>query len=284
MVFKTTPAKDLIRDVYDKQIVHKCSQEHGCKLSYFGLPGALILDIISWKEHLRLFTAIERDEDLLRHRLITSAFKHGIDDRLQLLSGDIDDVMLHWKDSNGKAPSLPAYDILNLDYEGGIVYKDLLGNSKRMSAIKKMIERQEKERTGFLLFMTVNTRNKDYNEFDNVLKDIEDQLLEYNIPATEVINWYESQGYAYKLKVYVPYVFDSIAATNRFIANYHPPVTYLGASSRRMVHFAMEMQYDETRAGRSRSRSLISILDLPFKEIRKNEFVDIPVRTIAAIT
>jgi hypothetical protein len=281
MVFKTTPSKDLVRDKYDKQIVTEFHEAAGCKLSYFGLPGALMLDVLSWKESLRFFTAVERDDYLIRHRLLGTAFEKGIDPQLQLLSGDIDDVMANWKDVNGEVPALRSYDIVNLDYEGGIVYKDLQGDSRRMRSIKKFIMRQADEKQDFLMLMTVNTRNKDCKEFENTLDDIEAQLSEYGIDASEIIEWYKAQGYDLKLKVYVPYVFDSIAASHRFMVRYHPPVSYLGSSNRRMVHFVMQMEYDETRAGRPRTRSLVYVMNIPLLEIRKNTLTSVPIKTIA---
>lgn len=280
MVFKTTPAKDIIRVSVDKTIIADFQKRAGCKLSYFGLPGGLMLDILCWKELLRHFAAVERDQDLIEHRLLSTAFKRNIDRELELLRGDIDEVMSKWKDVDGRVPSLRSYDVLNLDYEGGMMYKDLQGSSRRLAAIRQMIQRQANEKQDFLLLMTVNTRNRDSKEFDNALQDIQDQLSEYGIDASEVVDWYKGQGYHYKLKVYVPYVFDSIAGSSRYVVRYHPPVTYLGSSSRRMVHFVMQMEYDETRAGRLKSRSLLQVMNIPFYEIAKSRLVELPIKTL----
>jgi hypothetical protein len=280
MVFKTTPAKDLIRSKYDKGKVESLQKRLGYKLAYFGLPGEEMLDVLCWRDYIDYVTAVERKETVA-DAILTTAFKHCIDNRLEILRGDIDQIMLRWEDNMKRSPSRQAYEIINLDYEGGIMYKDLIGNSKRLTAIKEIIGRQANQKKDCLMFLTVNTRNRDKKEFRSAIVDILEQILQYGLErsiadrATEVLHWYADQRYDYKIKVFLPYVLEPLLADKRYVAHYHEPVTYLGSSNIRMVHFAIDMKYDETRASRTKSRALPQIVDIPFYEIRNNAFVQL---------
>ena len=266
LIFVSTLNKDIIRSKFDKVVVEDEWRRKGRSLTYFGLPGPEMLDVLEWRKYLGTIIAVER-EMYARHFLRTKVFKEGYGaDRFQILAGDIDDVILEGKDLDGKKPMEPVFDLINLDYYGGLVYKDLKGKSKRVKALKKLFEIQSKEERDFLLLLTINTRNRDYEEFDRTLDIIQGELEDYGVDASGVIDWYKEARYDFKIKVYLPYVLGCWSIRDCFVCEDIHVVTYQGSSGRRMVHFATVFHYDEKIVGRAKSGSLVDMLNLPMHE------------------
>jgi hypothetical protein len=268
MPFVSTKSKDLIREQYDKEIIQKEKKRKNVPLIYFGLPGWKMLDVLEWRKYLGKIIAVER-ERMYRHLLLNVAFSNNLDAQLQLLVGDIDDILLKGFDEEETQPIEPTFDLVNLDYEGGILYKDMKGEAKRLNAIKKLFERQSIGKRDFLLLCTFNTRNRDEREFNHTLDIINSQLASYNIDAAEVIEWYKNARYDFKIKVYFPYALDRLAGGNRFTSHFYPPVTYQGSSGVRMIHFVCACRYAERLiAG---GKSLVEIINLPMFEIKRSK-------------
>ena len=266
MPFVSTPNKDLIRKEFDKYVVEDHYLKKAEPLTYFGLPGLEILDILEWREYLGKIIAVERDL-YTRHFMRSKAFSEGFDPtNFQILFGDIDDVILKGEDLEGEKPKESAFDVVNLDYEGGLVYKDLSGTSKRVRAIKKLFSLQQAGKKDFVLLLTVNTRNRDWGEFDRTLDEVQNELEEYGIEdVSKNIEWHKTAGYAYKIKVYLPIHLGIWARTSNFFCSSISPVTYLGTSRRRMVHFACAFVYGKPKLG----QSLLKILNMPMYEVKK---------------
>src|SRR5881396_2295905 len=119
MIFRSSLNKDLIRRDIDLDLVRQLYESKGQQLTYFGLPGTELLDLSEWRDYLGSFTCVERSEPLMIHMLLDNAFNKGLDKDLQLMVGDIDQIMLSWKDDCGCSPRSDAFDIVNLDYVGG---------------------------------------------------------------------------------------------------------------------------------------------------------------------
>jgi hypothetical protein len=261
--FKTTPNKDLLRKRFDLDAVEDHFIKKGRELTYFGLPGPQILDILEWKKYLKTVIAVERDL-YAKHFMRSKAFSKGFDpSNFQILFGDIDDIILKGEDLDGAKPVEEAFDLINLDYEGGLVYKDLMGDSKRVKAIKRLFDMQQESKRDFLLLLTINTRNRDWGEFNKTLDQIQEELEEYNVEnIAGVIDWYKDAGYAYKIKVYLPVHLGIWARSHSFYCSEVKAVMYLGSSNRRMVHFACSFDYGEPKLG----QSLVRILSMPMYE------------------
>jgi len=261
--FVTTPNKDLLRKKFDLDAVEDHFKKKGKRLAYFGLPGPQILDILEWRKYLGTVMAVERDL-YAKHFMRSKAFSMGFNQsNFQILFGDIDDIILKGEDSDGTKLREEAFDVINLDYEGGLVYKDLVGDSKRVKAIKRLFDLQQASKRDFLLLLTVNTRNRDWGEFNKTLDQIQGQLEEYNVEnIADNIDWYKSAGYAYKIKVYLPVHLGIWASSTSFSCSEAKAVMYLGSGNRRMVHFACSFVYGEPKLG----QSLIRILSIPMYE------------------
>ena len=95
----------------------------------------------------------QREEDLNVHRLIHKNVLLSDLDEFQLLLGYIEDIILNGVDqvrirprmSTGDHPLLASfrYDMVNLDFLGGMGYKgDKTKKARRIQALKKLLERQ----------------------------------------------------------------------------------------------------------------------------------------------
>ena len=271
MAFVSTLNKDTIRSSYDEQIV----KNFGKDLSYFGLPGSEILDLKEWRECLEYIIAVEWDE-IAAQQLLDNVFQSGLNlEKFQLLHGDIDDILIKGTDDYGIPIKFP-FNLVNLDYQGGILYKDMRGRSKRIRAIECLFERQREAGKNFLLFFTFNSRNRDVGEFTNTINTIEEHLAGYSISSQEVegfFDWYRNSRYDYKIKIYVLYLIDALASSRQFKCKFHPPVTYLGSGNVRMIHFAFYLEWIPTiRPGLS---NILEILNTRMKQVEKGKMSDL---------
>jgi hypothetical protein len=178
----------------------------------------------------------------------------------QVLRGDVDDIILRGFDNDGTYPQRRTvrpdgfvrflYDLVNLDYCGGIAYKSKAskGPSRRVRALQKLFERQEG--IPFVLFLSFNVRQMLDQELTSFLQQYRRDLD----PAFHsIIDWYATRGNGdkwYKLKAAVPLYVHQIAEHARFRVRSLPPIAYVGTGSARMVHFAFELipTSDEYRA------------------------------------
>jgi hypothetical protein len=280
MPFATTPNKDFIRKRYDKPIIESFTKEIKDKLTYFGLPGPEILDIKEWKKYISKIIAVERDE-INAQILLENIFGLNVKSSdFQLLHGDIDKILISGKDEYGAIINFP-FNLANLDYEGGIIYKDLKGKSKRIEAIRSLFERQRGVGKNFILFFTFNSRNKDEKEFNHVLNKIQDLLSKYGISyeqTEDVFEWYRSQRIDFKIKIYVLNIIQDLSVANRFECHPYTPITYLGHSNVRMIHFPFKFEWNPNlQVG---MKCLLDIVNTDINEVEANKIVKLKTPTI----
>lgn len=262
MPFADTDNKSTIRRAWDKALLDYWRRKHKRdKLTYFGLPGPDIRDLLDWKDVLdRCRTGVEalgrtRQEQLKAQddmgRLNTNLFMAGLSSGFQLLRGDLEDVVLDGLDQDGKRPQInderPAhaarfgYDLVNLDFDGGIGYRDSNGAAKRVAAIKKLFERQEGH--DFVLLLTINVRDTLGNEIEDYLRGL--RALERGPMWRETLDWYLERANGereYKLKATIPSFIHAIAETRVFQCTARPPISYEGHERAHMIHFAFELE------------------------------------------
>lgn len=172
---KFTTAKAKVREINLKGL-QSCLQKKGrpADLSYFGLPAGGLEDVWAWSEHLGSVDAVERGargrEWRWQHGLAVNAILWGVPN-FRLLRGDIDDVILDGRDAVRQPVKWP-YDVVNLDYSGGIMYKKPDERPRRVEAIKKVIGCQGECGHPFFLCITVNDRHHDLGEITETLQDI----------------------------------------------------------------------------------------------------------------
>jgi len=226
--FIPSPIKMHIREDHDKSLVQELYLQMGRKLSYLGLPGPHMHDIITWQEWLEYCVAVEYDEQS-KDLLLEASFLSGFSSKLKVIQDDIDNYIINTLPQKEKN----AFDIINLDYYGAPLNLNKMGESNRYKAFEGLFDYQTKVNNPnpFILFVTNGVRNKDKGQIDLMLEDIKRHVDESLMPPASSI------GYS-KMKVIVPYLIRSAAASRKWDITLKYGITYKGSNNIRMVHFA----------------------------------------------
>lgn len=281
MAFADSPNKHAVRSHWDLPILKRWRLDVGRPLTYFGLTGPRMLDLIAWREVLdRRRDAIEElprgrkkreAADQAAAALQTTAMRKGLSDGLEILRGDIGTIIMNGLDAFGVRPQMSdgaadrsrfTYDLHNLDFDGGLAFiEKKTGSAPRMDAIKKLFERQRGH--SFVLMLTINVRNTVGREIQDFLDRLSAQ------PEGGAIEWYRQRGdgeVEHRLKAIVPLLIRASAHPQGFRCYSHPPVAYTGHKGARMVHFCFELTAeDKVFAGVSMQHEA-DLLRLPMLE------------------
>jgi hypothetical protein len=257
--FATSEAKDCIRQLWDRPILQARVLQTGGPLTYFGLPGPAVHDLLDWRDLLGKRTGVERlrkgkaqIEDRERHRrLLRNVLANGLSEGFQLLRGEIEDVILDGSDVDGTTPSesdnAPAirmrfrYGLVNLDFVGGVGHPDKYGQSKRTRAIKELFRRQEG--TSFVLLLTVNVRDTIEPELARYLGEAQTRVHDDLRPALVWSAEHEKGRQSYMLKAAVPLFIHHTAEEHMFRCRAYPPISYDGTGRTHLVHFVFELDH-----------------------------------------
>lgn len=261
-----TVNKQKVRELNLRLIKEHFEKRKG-QLCYFGLPGEGMRDILLWQEFFSDFYAVERgepgEEFLLQHNLHLSAFKYGVSDKLHLLRGELDNVLLQGYDDYSNAVEYP-FDVVTLDYCGGIIYKNSTGQSARANSIGELIRNQALHNKDFLLFLTCNLDSDDQGEIQKVFLDIQRELKKLGVDADQPIKAYLAHAKKEaRLKVYVPYLIRTLSVST-YQGETYKPICYLGNRETHMMSFSFWMERSSKyAAGRPNRQSLVQLLNLP---------------------
>ena len=267
---KFTKNKDRVRQLQRETIEKYLPGRQD--LRYFGLPSSALADAIAWQEIFSEFVAVERGEEgkewELQHDLELQAFRSGISDRVTQLRGDIDVIIARGKDKFGNKVKFP-FDIVSLDYSGGLFYKDRKGDKLRLQAIARLIERQAKAKQPTILMISCNLDAVDAGEIKGALGNMRTELVRYGTRADEVLNAYLSDPRdEVRLKLYVPYFVNQEAAKHHCHCETQNVIVYDGNKGVRMMAFRFILTFDETiQALRSPRERLSQIINKPLFEI-----------------
>lgn len=241
-------------------------------LRYIGLPASTLTDLAQWKEYFNHFSVVERgqpdQEFICQHDLMLSAMRLGISRRLSLLRGDLDDILLNGKDTFGNSVKYP-FDVVSLDYSGGILYKTSSGKAKRPESISKLCEEQAHYNRDFLLFLSTNMDIQDQGEVKSTFDEIERDLSKMGIDVTKTTRAYRDHPLLEaRLKVYVPYMMRNLSS-RWFRCTTFKPIYYVGNKETRMMHFSFWLERtEEAVAGKPNRQTIIQLLDLPVFECK----------------
>jgi hypothetical protein len=262
--FTSSDAKDFIRDRFDFEILRGFRLEYypDQQLAYFGLPGEKLLDILSWRSLIGRWTAVQindsAEEQEVASRLIRNVMLNHLDRGFDPVWANIDELLTN--PSQCSELQWP-YQIVNLDYYGGFV--NAAGDeraSRRMEAIRSMFEHQEG--SPFVLFLTINLRDRDRGVLADQFKQEEEDLLALEVRGvSEVFAAHRELGNAGMLKIIVPVFLAGASLRHNLI--FHAPLLYRG--TQQMIHFAVQCTpYRDGGAGRVlRTRDRIDIINLP---------------------
>jgi hypothetical protein len=234
-------------------------------LRFLGLPASTMMDVLQWQNYFQHITAVERGEPgkeyLYQHDLMLTAMQHGLTGKLDLLRGDMDEILLAGRDGFGNPVSYP-FDVVSLDYSGGLVYKNSTGWAKRPESIGCLIEEQAKRNQNFLLFVSCNLNNEDRGEIRAIFVDIERELEKLGLDAHNIIQAYMGHELEeVRLKVYVPCLIGSLSA-RWYQCEHFKPIYYEGNRGTRMMHFSTWLNRTlDYVAGRPSRQTLVYILN-----------------------
>jgi hypothetical protein len=289
-LFKDTDNKAVIRQAWDCPILERWHKQVLRPLSYFGMPGPEIRDLIDWNHLLGQKTAVQivrkeasrKEEDLESVRKMhANAMRRDLL-KFQVLLAAVEDVILYGHDMNNDRPVLIEngaggefrfrYDIVNLDFEGGTGYRVPTSRSRsigsgsggnRIEAIRRVFDRQKGH--DFILFLTVNVRD---TLGDEPMTYLQDQAAKYDQSVIRsIVSWTTNLDKGKKhiqLKTWIPIFILDEAEMKGFRCHCYPPVYYEGYKSARMVHFVFELRYDAKRVLRAASNQRVKeVVQLP---------------------
>jgi len=231
--FTSSSAKDYIRHVVDRDIIRHFRNQHysGQQLAYLGLPGEAILDILSWREFIGYSTAVENDESTLS-ALELNVLKNRLEGIVHPIRANIDELL---STETGRNRLCWPYHIVNLDYYGGLVNCKENRESKRLEALKGLLAKQRD--VAFVLLLTLNLRDKDRGELDDLVQQQEDDLRLIDPEGVKAcFGRHRELGHAGLLKIYVPVFLLNEA--KRHSLEFFPPILYQG--TQQMVHFVVQ--------------------------------------------
>jgi len=280
LAYEDTPNKATIRRAWDLPVLRQKATQLGRSLSYLGLPGPEIRDLIDWRDVLGSRTGVESMGRTRQQRDLFSAvaaqinmnvLARDLSSGFQLLRADIEDVILQGVDENGRVPQLISggssasakflYDVVNLDFDGGIGYVNHQGSSKRASALKKVFERQEG--TGFILLLTINVRHTLGGEFEEYIRGMISRAIDAETRQILELCVARPVGQLeYKMKAVVPSFIQSAAELRMFESRCLPLIVYEGHKRAKMVHFVFVLQHKPGNLkhyGTQNDRDLVSL-------------------------
>lgn len=267
-----TNNKQVVRDLQHQIIKKKLNLRLG-KLRYFGLSSDEMKDVQDWKDSLSEVEAVERGETdkpwKKQHSLMLTAFRSGMFAQVMILRGDIDSIILKGKDNFGRHPTYP-FDVVSLDYSGGLLYRDSHGRQHRLEAIRKLIERQASYKVDYLLYISSNLDCSEDAEIARTLANIKTELRRYGVNAEKVISAYLNHTDAeVRLKIYVPYFINQVAASANYSCDTEKVIFYRGNLNTRMMNFRFYLKHDpRTTAPRFPKERLVQIINSPMLQIR----------------
>jgi hypothetical protein len=276
--FTSSEAKNFIRDIFDFEIIRAFKHEYyqDQQLAYLGLPGEELLDVLSWRQFIARWTGVQIADTpnniAIAERMIHKVLWNRMERGFELIRANIDDLL---DTEVGQQQLKWPYHIVNLDYYGGLVNAAENRTSRRLNALRGLFARQAD--VAFLLFLTLNLRDRDRGELTRLVDAEEEELSALEIEGvTECFAAHREFGHAGELKIYVPIFLGANA--NRHTLIFHPPILYQG--TQQMIHFAIHcIPYNENSSGRIfRTKDHLSFINLPLHllhsrdDLRKVEF------------
>ncbi|MBA7516836.1 hypothetical protein ES705_08885 [subsurface metagenome] len=267
--YASTRNKERVRDE-DTKLIKKEFIRRRQKLSYLGMPSGEMRDILAWRKYINRFTTVEID-DKQRRELVLNVIRNNLQDRVDILFGDIEEILLKGKDQYNNRLKFP-YTIVFLDFFGSILYRGF----RRVKAIKALITKQ----TGnsFLLLLTFNLRERRYckNVIMGVLKKIQKELCSYYVydeptrkKVESIVSWYSSNttSEVYRQKLFVPYFIKTTAEECNYKVHAYSPIFYRGYNNSPMIHFAFKLLPEfESPTKTISEQTIIDIINLNQKE------------------
>lgn len=251
----------------DFTLIKRHFKHNQSNLRYFGLPGSNLIELRAWDSYFCHYSAIERGKGnagyLEQHKLILTAMQYGLADKLMLFRGEMDEILLRGRDEFNNLIQYP-FDVVSLDYSGGLLHKDKYGGSRRIESINQLFSQQAALDKDFLFFVSANLDNEDQGEIRLVLNDINRELGKMGIDANKTLRLLlNHNAEEARLKVYIPYLIKNLA-DKWYKCEFNKAIFYIGNRQTRMMHFSFWLKRTPKYSGGKPTPSdIIDILNLP---------------------
>lgn len=282
--FTNTENKEYIR-ILDYGFIKEEFQHHQKKLRYFGLPSEGLYDIQTWDKFISEIVAVEIDRNVGYSKqsfLVSKAIQLGYHNRLSLLRGDINDIIINDKDEIGTRVPYP-FELINLDYGGSILYPD----RKRIDALEILFMRQRL--TDFLLLITSNVREFDKEELISTQKRIHKEIVQYRSDLDNRIDEYfkninEIESVLRQI-IHLQFLVKNLAEQKKYNIECFPGILYEGSRGTKLIHYIFRSRYQETASTKVISdQSLLDLLCQKSQELKDGELIGIePVLTLEVV-
>ena len=269
--FPDTLQKDIPRE-RDRRLIEKLATDKGCALTYCGMCGEEAHDVLKWRDHLNRVEVIERPlpDAIARLKFKTSILSkltphfnghvrlHIVDAWEYLASGDF-------------AVDYPI-DLVNLDFCGGMSYESEMEYPKQRLAFTNLFNVAAKNRSSFLLLITLMPRDKGKDSYKKYLSSIYDSLVDaaprpsrqaLSAQADASRRFHES-GNLSLFKACIPVLLDDIAHAH----NFNVKTVYVRLYTT-MIHFAFRCFFVHGVLGLAprHTSSLINTLNQPIRKL-----------------
>jgi hypothetical protein len=260
-LFTSSENKDYIRTL-DLAFVEEEYRHHGQKLRYFGLPSEALNDVRLWEDFIGEITAVEYsnkiDGEGKQSLLVSRALQLGYSNKLTLLRGDINNIIIANVDEVGSTIPYP-FDLINLDYGGSVLYPD----RKRIEALNVLLERQR--HNDFLMLITSNVREFDKAELlstqERIKKEVQSYRHDLDRPLNVFFDRINDTESPHRQVLHLQFLAKFLAETKAFNVICFPAVLYEGSRNTEMIHYVFRLRYEEGSSTRVVSdQSLLDVI------------------------
>lgn len=288
--FKDTPSKRVIRTFWSKELISFLHSKLGYKFLYLGLPGAEILDLMSWLNFIERVIAFQcRDypqpssvnqspkKVIELEEKLRELERMGSITTFSLYDGYVEEVLLRGRDTVGnKFTQDEVVTIYNLDFCNGITSplngRDDAGNPFRYyksEAIRKLLEIQRDIASGsekkFIMFLTIHESfwDEEAREFE---QNIESQPIRGYIKRIRSLK--NAEKNPRRLKVYIFDKLRSYFEHCNFSSYFFPAIRYQGSGAHPLIQFTIAGTYAQGVAGPPQVQDIKEFLYSRFLTVR----------------
>lgn len=256
--FPDSPEKDFLRKLTLYWMEEFIDSSQNYEGSYLGMTGVEFKDILCWKQILSKVTAVDRETDNIDKMLLNRDLLN-LTELVHIRHSDIYDKI----NSSDK-----AFDIYNLDFLGGFLYK----KEQNSDSLKKIFLNQKLAKKDFILIYTFKLRDTGRHDYQKVLDDlyrsIKDDYPKKELKANENDN---RKDFSMLLKTAFLAEIQTNANTNSFIPRFKPPVRYISGPGNSMIYFYSELRFSGNRLACHDISGFKNILEMQVLRLKGNQ-------------
>jgi len=274
-LFSPSPSKRVLRKSVDLPAIKREYAYHGKPLTYFGLPSEGFYDVLDWLPYIGQVFAVERGDPYNHERkqatLLSKAIRLGLHERLVLLRGEVNQMIVRGEDDVGQELVYP-FELVNFDYGGALLYPDRF----RVEALEKFV--RDQRGTDFLFLLTLNLREYDSVEITATQERIVSEVSQLSPRKTKSIEAYLEEtnkgDYPTRQIIHVLYLLKGLAEASHYQFSWQPPVIYSGSKGTQLVHYMAAFRFQAKASTKVVSKqSLIDLLNASPRFLKGNRLV-----------